>query len=111
VRKGTEPLSAFRLEEGGKESARRATNAKKLCTMEIWKSCHNRNNSLFVGNPRGGRTAAILASTCRRHLIDPQLYLTQLLTNLPKTPISELPNWLPDNWKRRQDPTLAAWKN
>ena len=30
----------------------------------------NRKNSLFVGNPRGGRTAAILASltsTCRRH--------------------------------------------
>jgi transposase len=30
----------------------------------------NRKNSLFVGNERGGRTAAILAritSTCRRH--------------------------------------------
>ena len=42
----------------------------------------NRKNSLFVGNPRGGRTAAILASltsTCRRHDVDPQLYLTQLL--------------------------------
>jgi hypothetical protein len=38
----------------------------------------NRKNSLFVGNPRGGRTAAILASltsTCRRHEVDPQLYL------------------------------------
>src|SRR5579885_99496 len=46
----------------------------------------NRKNSLFVGNPRGGRTAAILASlasTCRRHEVDPQLYLTQLLVNLP----------------------------
>jgi Transposase IS66 family len=42
----------------------------------------NRKNSLFVGNSRGGRTAAILASltsTCRRHEVDPQLYLTQLL--------------------------------
>jgi len=41
----------------------------------------NRKNSLFVGNPRRGRTAAILASltsTCRRHEVDPQLYLTQL---------------------------------
>ena len=41
----------------------------------------NRKNSLFVGNPRGGRTAAILASltsTCRRHDIDPQLYFTQV---------------------------------
>jgi Transposase IS66 family len=45
----------------------------------------NRKNSLFVGNPRGGRTAAIhasLTSTCRRHDIDPQLYFTQLLVNL-----------------------------
>ena len=46
----------------------------------------NRKNSLFVGNARGGRTAAILASltsTCRRHDVDPPLYLTQLLMNLP----------------------------
>jgi transposase len=65
----------------------------------------NRKNSLFVGNPRGGRTAAILASltsTCRRHDIDPQLYLTQLLTNLSQVRKSEIPNWLPDQWKRLQ---------
>lgn len=65
----------------------------------------NRKNSLFVGNPRGGRTAAILASltsTCRRHDIDPQLYLTQLLTNLSRVRKSELPDWLPDQWKRLQ---------
>jgi transposase len=46
----------------------------------------NRKNSLFVGNSRGGRTATILASvpsTCRRHEVDPKLYLTQLLMNLP----------------------------
>jgi hypothetical protein len=39
----------------------------------------NRKNSLFVGNPRGGRTAAILASlttSCRCDDVDPQLYLT-----------------------------------
>jgi transposase len=65
----------------------------------------NRKNSLFVGNPRGGRTAAVLASltsTCRRHDIDPQLYLTQLLTNLSQVRKSELSNWLPDQWKRLQ---------
>jgi transposase len=65
----------------------------------------NRKNSLFVGNPRGGRTAAVLASltsTCRRHDMDPQLYLTQLLTNLPRVRKSELQNWLPDQWKRLQ---------
>lgn len=62
----------------------------------------NRKNSLFVGNERGGRTAAVLSSftsTCRRHEIDPQRYLTHLLTNLPATPISQLDQWLPDRWK------------
>jgi transposase len=62
----------------------------------------NRKNALFVGNPRGGRTVAILGSltsTCRRHDIDPQLYLTQLLVNLPSARTSELPTWLPDHWK------------
>lgn len=63
----------------------------------------NRKNSLFVGNERGGQTAAILASftsTCRRHDIDPQRYLTQLLINLPDTPMSQLSRWLPDEWKK-----------
>jgi transposase len=72
---------------------------------EIKRVVLNRKNSLFVGNPRGGRTASILASltsTCRRHDIDPQLYLTQLLVNLPSAPISELFAWLPDQWKLRQ---------
>src|SRR5437660_1742439 len=53
----------------------------------------NRKNSLFVGNPRGGRTAAILASltsTCRRHDVDPQLYFTQLLVNLSSWPASDI---------------------
>jgi transposase len=63
----------------------------------------NRKNSLFVGNARGGRTAAILASltsTCRRHDVDPQLYLTQLLMNLPAARMNELSVWLPDQWKQ-----------
>jgi transposase len=63
----------------------------------------NRKNSLFVGNARGGRTAAILASltsTCRRHNVDPQLYLTQLLMNLPAARMNELSVGLPDQWKQ-----------
>jgi hypothetical protein len=71
----------------------------------------NRKNSLFVGNPRGGRTAAILASltsTCRRHEVDPQLYLTQLLINLPQAKLSELPDWLPDQWKIRHLARMAS---
>jgi transposase len=74
----------------------------------------NRKNSLFVGNSRGGRTAAVLASltsTCRRHDLDPQLYLTQLLINLPTTRISELSAWLPDQWKLAQTARLASLQN
>jgi hypothetical protein len=65
---------------------------------------------LFVGNPRGGRTAAILASltfTCRRHQVDPQLYLTQLLMNLPSWPVRDLDAWLPDQWKLHHAARLA----
>ncbi|MGD0138564.1 MAG: hypothetical protein ABSD28_06775 [Tepidisphaeraceae bacterium] len=61
----------------------------------------NRKNSLFVRNQRGGQTAAILSSltsTCRRHAIDPRRFLTQLLTN---SPISQISQCLPDQWKRR----------
>ena len=71
----------------------------------------NRKNSLFVGNARGGRTAAILASltsTCRRHDVDPQLYLTQLLMNLPQAKMSELSDWLPDQWKLRHAARMAT---
>jgi transposase len=71
----------------------------------------NRKNSLFVGNPRGGRTAAILGSltsTCRRHQVDPQLYFTQLLMNLPQTKISDLADWLPDRWKILHAQRLAS---
>jgi hypothetical protein len=74
----------------------------------------NRKNSLFVGNPRGGRTAAILTSltsTCRRHDVDPQLYLTQLLTNLPQLRLSQLPQWLPDQWKLQQAARLRSQHN
>jgi transposase len=72
----------------------------------------NRKNSLFVGNQRGGATAAILAtltSTCRRHDIDPQFYLTQLLTNLPATPMSQLQQWLPDQWKKNRPAPPEVW--
>jgi hypothetical protein len=61
-----------------------------------------RKKEVRLSAPRGGQTAAILASltsTCRRHQIDPQRYFTQLLVNLPQTKMSDLPNWLPEQWK------------
>ena len=73
---------------------------------------NRKNTSLFVGNPRGGRTAAILASltsTCRLHqLRSATLYLTQLLMNLPAWPVRDLHAWLPDQWKLRHAARLAT---
>jgi len=82
-----------------------------LAEQEMKRTALNRKNSLFVGNERGGQTAAILSSftsTCRRHGIDPQIYFTQLLTNLPTTPMSQLDQWLPAEWKHRQASAVTA---
>jgi transposase len=71
----------------------------------------HRKNSLFVGNPRGGRTAAILASltsSCRRHDMDPHLYFMQLLVNFSTWPASDLDAWLPDRWKQAHIARCAA---
>ena len=97
------PLTAF-LSDGA------VPIHNNLAEQQMKRIALGRKNYLFVGNERGGRTAAILSSitsTCRRHAIDPQVYLTQLLTNLPATPMSQLDQWLPDVWKqtttRRRD--------
>ena len=72
--------------------------------------CSESKNSLFAGNARTGRTAAILASiisTCRCHAVDPQFYLTQLLVNLRLLRTSDLPEWLPDRWKAAKNVRLT----
>ena len=70
-----------------------------------------RKNSLFVATPRGGQSAAVissLTSTCRRHGVNPQRYLTQLLANLLDTPISRFDEWLPNEWKKKNSPEATA---
>lgn len=70
-----------------------------------------RKNALFVATERGGYTAAVissLTSTCQRHAINPQAYLTQLLANLLDTPVNRLDEWLPHEWKKRNSPEGAA---
>jgi transposase len=70
-----------------------------------------RKNALFVVTPGGGQTAAILSSltsTCRRHEINPQAYLTQLLANLADPAGIQVEAWLPDEWKKRTAPEVHA---
>jgi hypothetical protein len=62
--------------------------------------CDSRYTCLFRGHAFFGDMP--FSSTCRRHEIDPQLYFTQLLFNLPTTQPSELSAWLPDQWNLNQ---------
>jgi len=61
----------------------------------------------MVGNERGGQTAANSVEP-HQHLPaapdQPELYLTQLLVNLPDTPVSQLDAWLPDRWLAARKP-------
>jgi len=57
----------------------------------------NRKNSLFVGNPRGGRTAAILSviESCRRLETIPHNYLADNLPGLASESIQSLKQLTP----------------
>ena len=70
-----------------------------------------RKNWLFCGSDNGGRTAAILFSliaTCQRHEVNAFDYLTDVLTRIAETPISRLPELLPDRWKAAQAANAVA---
>lgn len=63
-----------------------------------------RNNFLFVGSARGGKTAAILFSlveTCKQNDIDSVAYLTDVLKKIPDASFSHkrINELLPHNWK------------
>jgi len=66
-----------------------------------------RKNALFAATPHGGRIAAILSSltsTCQRHGINPQTYLTQLLANARDITADQFDDWLPDQWTQKFAP-------
>jgi hypothetical protein len=73
-----------------------------------------RKNAFYAVSPRGGETAAILfrrgglTSTCRRHKINPQACLTQLLDNLLNTQSSRLDARLPDQRQNIHAPHGSA---
>jgi hypothetical protein len=71
-----------------------------------------RKNWLFCGSDNGGHTAAVLFSliaTCQRHRVEPFAYLRDVLTRIAATPMSQLDQFLPDQWKaaRPTPPALA----
>jgi transposase len=64
--------------------------------------CLGRKNWLHLGSRRGGRAAAVLFSlvqSAKHHLIDPFVYLRDLLRRIPTHPQSRIHELFPDNWK------------
>jgi len=63
-----------------------------------------RKNSLFVGNKDTGKNLAALltvVATCLANNIEPQAYLTDILTRLDSTPASQIDLLMPQNWASR----------
>ena len=63
-----------------------------------------RKNSLFAGHDDAAQNLAVVASliqTCRLHGVDPQAYLTDILTRLVNLwPNSRIDELLPWNWRQ-----------
>lgn len=101
-----EPLQTF-LEDGRIEiDNNRAERAIRVIVI-------GRNNFLFVGSPRGGKTAAILFSvveTCKQNGIDSAAYLMDVLKKIPDANFSHkrIDELLPHNWRPPQKKVDAA---
>ena len=74
--------------------------------------CLSRKNSLFAGSDEGAENWACLASlveTCKLNNVNPQVYLTDLLTRLvngwPQSRIDELMPW---HWASKRQPETSA---
>jgi transposase len=61
-----------------------------------------RNNWLFYGSDKGGRTGAVLSTliaTCKRLRIEPFTYLRDLFARMAAHPQNRLDELLPDRWQ------------
>jgi hypothetical protein len=70
-----------------------------------------RKNWLFLGSDNGGRTAAVffsLISTCRRHEIDPFVYLRDVIRRIASHPANRIEELLPGQWIPQPDPIVLA---
>ncbi len=73
-----------------------------------------RRNWTFLGSDQGGSTAAVLYSfvaSAKRHHLDPQAYLTDVLTRLPQiTNPLELRGLLPDRWAKTHPEHVRSYR-
>jgi transposase len=70
-----------------------------------------KKNWLFIGEAEAGHRGAILytlVESCRRRGIDPQAYLRDVLTRLPKMTTSQIPDVTPEAWSKARRQSHAA---
>jgi transposase len=64
-----------------------------------------RKNWLFAGSDAGGHRAALLYSliaSCKKHDVDPQAYLQDVIKRLPGHPAKKLKDLMPAYWASAQ---------
>jgi transposase len=64
-----------------------------------------RNNWMFYGSDKGGRTGAVLSTliaSCKRLRVEPFTYLRDLFTRISSHPHNRLDELLPDRWQAAQ---------
>ena len=72
-----------------------------------------RNNWLFYGSDKGGRTGAVLSSliaSCKRLRVEPFAYLRDLFMRISTHPHHRLNELLPDRWLVGQRKTSSAYE-
>jgi transposase len=76
-----------------------------LVENDVRPSAVGKRRWLFIGHPDAGWRSAVIYTiiqSCRRHGINPQEYLTDVLQRLPSMTSSQVRELLPANWKPRQ---------
>lgn len=83
-----------------------------LVENDVRPSAVGKRRWLFIGHPDAGWRSAViytLIQSCRRHGINPQEYLTDVLARLPAMTSNQVRELLPDQWsKARQAPGTAV---
>lgn len=62
-----------------------------------------RKNYLFAGSHEAAQRAAMIYSllaTCKKHDLEPSIWLTDVLTKIQDQPISKIHELLPENWQK-----------
>ncbi len=74
-----------------------------ICERSIRPVTLGRKNYLFMGSEGGGKAAAIaytLIETCRMNGVDPEAWLTWVLTHIADHKINRIDELLPWNWQK-----------